>query len=281
MSDNKEKKDQFVIAYLNNLDFAETCIEHSVQIAKILNKGLILLHIYDPLLTKVGVDEAESKLKELNSQTTETQLHSYISLKGETKEVIGKLGQLLNAVVIVSSINTEETNKNKADNPITLLKNMETSRVAYMICNQKRSIVDYSKVLLPLNNARESKEKTLWASYFARFFQSEITLFYRTYKDSLYQKQLNLNLAFARKMLGQFNIIPSNHKSEDRKKLLDLQALDYADKENYGVIICQTTKDKSLFDRIKGLEEEKVLKNLKDKPILFLNPRDDLFVLCE
>lgn len=281
MSENKEKKDQFVIAYLNNLDFAETCIEHSVQIAKILNKGLILLHIYDPLLTKVGVDEAESKLKELNSQITETQLHSYISLKGETKEVIGKLGQLLNAVVIVSSINTEETNKNKADNPITLLKNMETSRVAYMICNQKRSIVDYSKVLLPLNNARESKEKTLWASYFARFFQSEITLFYRTYKDSLYQKQLNLNLAFARKMLGQFNIIPSNHKSEDRKKLLDLQALDYADKENYGVIICQTTKDKSLFDRIKGLEEEKVLKNLKDKPILFLNPRDDLFVLCE
>jgi hypothetical protein len=281
MSENKEKKDQFVIAYLNNLDFAETCIEHSVQIAKILNKGLILLHIYDPLLTEVGVDEAESKLKELNSQITETQMHSYISLKGETKEVISKLGQLLNAVVIVSSINTEETNKNKADNPITLLKNMETSRVAYMICNQKRSIVDYSKVLLPLNNARESKEKTLWASYFARFFQSEITLFYRTYKDSLYQKQLNLNLAFARKMLGQFNIIPSNHKSEDRKKLLDLQALDYADKENYGVIICQTTKDKSLFDRIKGLEEEKVLKNLKDKPILFLNPRDDLFVLCE
>jgi hypothetical protein len=281
MSENKEKKDQFVIAYLNNLDFAETCIEHSVQIAKILNKGLILLHIYDPLLTEVGVDEAESKLKELNSQITETQMHSYISLKGETKEVISKLGQLLNAVVIVSSINTEETKKNKADNPITLLKNMETSRVAYMICNQKRSIVDYSKVLLPLNNARESKEKTLWASYFARFFQSEITLFYRTYKDSLYQKQLNLNLAFARKMLGQFNIIPSNHKSEDRKKLLDLQALDYADKENYGVIICQTTKDKSLFDRIKGLEEEKVLKNLKDKPILFLNPRDDLFVLCE
>lgn len=281
MSDNKEKKDQFVIAYLNNLDFTETCIEHSVQIAKILNKGLILLHIYDPLLTGVGVDEAERKLKELNSQISETQMHSYISLKGETKEVIGKLGQLLNAVVIVSSINTEETNKNKADNPITLLKNMETSRVAYMICNQKRSIVDYSKVLLPLNNARESKEKTLWASYFARFFQSEITLFYRTYKDSLYQKQLNLNLAFARKMLGQFNIIPSNHKSEDRKKLLDLQALDYADKENYGVIICQTTKDKSLFDRIKGLEEEKVLKNLKDKPILFLNPRDDLFVLCE
>ena len=72
MSENKEKKDQFVIAYLNNLDFAKTCIEHSVQIAKILNKGLILLHIYDPLLTKVGVDEAESKLKELNSQITET-----------------------------------------------------------------------------------------------------------------------------------------------------------------------------------------------------------------
>ena len=51
MSENKEKKDQFVIAYLNNLDFAETCIEHSVQIAKILNKGVILVDINDPLPT--------------------------------------------------------------------------------------------------------------------------------------------------------------------------------------------------------------------------------------
>lgn len=281
MSDNKEKKDQFVIAYLNNLDYTDSCIEHALQIAKILNKGLILLHIYDPLVTEIGIDEAESKLKELNSQITEIQLHSYISLKGNSKEVIGKLGQLLNAVVLVSSCNPNERQKNKADNPSVLLRNMENSRTAYLICNQKQSVVDYQKVLLTLNNARESKEKTLWASYFARFFDSEITLFYHTYKDAFYQKQLNLNLAFARKMLGQFNIIPSNHKSEDRKKLLDLQALDYADKENYGVIICQTTKNKSFFDMIKGLEEVKVLKKLKDKPILFLNPRDDLFVLCE
>lgn len=281
MSENKEKKDQFVIAYLNNLDCTDSCIEHAVQIAKILNKGLILIHIYDETLTSIGVEEAEIKLKELNSQIADTQLHSYISLKGNSKEIIGNLGQLLNAVVLVTSCNPLEKQKNKADNPSVLLKNMENSRTAYLICNQKQSIIDYKKVLLTLNNARESKEKTLWASYFARFFGSEITLFYHPYKDAFYQKQLNLNLAFARKMLGQFSIIPSNHKSEDRKTLLDLQALDYADKENYGVIICQTTKDKSFFDLIKGLEEVKVLKNLKDKPILFLNPRDDLFVLCE
>lgn len=281
MNDNKEKKDQFVIAYLNNLDCVDVCIEHSVKIANILNKGLILIHIYDELLTLIGVEEAESKLKELNSNITDVQLHSYISLKGNSKEIIGKLGQLLNAVIIVTSCNPNEKQRNKADNPTTLLKNMENSRTAYLICNQKQSVVDYQKVLLTLNNARESKEKTLWASYFARFFGSEVTLFYHPYKDSFYQKQLNLNLAFARKMLGQFNIIPSNHKSEDRKNLLDLQALEYADKENYGVIICQTTKDKSLFDLLKGLEEVKVLKSLKDRPILFLNPRDDLFVLCE
>lgn len=281
MSENKEKKDQFVIAYLNNLDCTDSCIEHAVQIAKILNKGLILIHIYDEALTSIGVEEAEIKLKELNSKITDSQLHSYISLKGNSKEIIGKLGQLLNAVIIVTSCNPNEKQKNKADNPSVLLKNMENSRTAYLICNQKESIVDYKKVLLTLNNARESKEKTLWASYFARFFGSEVTLFYHTYKDSFYQKQLNLNLAFARKMLGQFSIIPSNHKSEDRKTLLDLQALNYADKKNYGVIICQTTKDKSFFDKIKGLEEVKVLKELNDKAILFLNPRDDLFVLCE
>lgn len=281
MNQQKEKKDQFVIAYLNNLDKTSTCIEHSLQIAKILNKGLILIHIYDSLFTNVTVEQAEEKLKELNYNLPDTQMHSYISLKGNTKEIISKLGQLLNAVVLVTSCNPKEKDKNKADNPITLLKNMENSRTAYMICNEESSKVNYEKVLLPLNNARESKEKTLWASYFARFFQSEITLYHRVYKDSLYQKQLNLNLAFARKMLGQFNIIPSNHKSQDNKTLLDVQALRYAESNDYGVVICQTTKDKSFFDRLKGLEEVKILKQLKDIPLLFLNPRDDLFVLCE
>jgi hypothetical protein len=281
MSNNKEKRDQFIIAYLNNLDCTDTCIEHSIQMAKILNKGLILIHIYDPLHTSIDVEAAEIVLKKINSQISDTQLHSYISLKGNTKEIISKLGQLLNGVLLVTSCNPEQKDKTKADNPATLLKNMEGSRTAYMICNQKQSIVDYKNVLFTLNNARESKEKTLWASYFARFFGSEITLYYRSYKDSLYQKQLNLNLAFARKMLGQFNIIPSNYKSEDRKTLLDLQALSYAEANNYGVVICQTTKDKSFFDKIKGLDEVKVLKNLRNRPLLFLNPREDLLVLCE
>ena len=281
MNQQKEKKDQFVIAYLNNLDKTSTCIEHSLQMAKILNKGLILIHIYDPLFTNITVEQAEEKLKELNSNLPDTQMHSYISLKGDTKEIISKLGQVLNAVVLVSSCNPNEKDKSKADNPITLLKNMEGSRTAYLICNQESCKTSYEKVLLPLNNARESKEKTLWASYFARFFESEITLYHRVYKDSLYQKQLNLNLAFARKMLGQFDIIPSNHKSQDNKTLLDVQALRYAESNDYGVVICQTTKDKSFFDKLKGLEEVKTLKELKDIPILFLNPRDDLFVLCE
>lgn len=277
----KQKKDQFVIAYLNNLEYTKTCVEHSMQIAQILNKGLILIHIHDPLFTNVTVEEAEIELQKINSQLPDTQMHSYISLKGNTKEIIGKLGQLLNAVLLVSSCNPKEKDKNKADNPATLLKNLETSRTAYMICHNENSKLDFEKVLLPLNNAKESKEKTLWASYFARFFQSEITLYYRRYKDAFFQKQLNLNLAFARKMLGQFDIIPSNHKSEDTKTLLDLQALRYAEENNYGVVICQTTKDKSFFDKLKGLEEVKTLKRLNNTPILFLNPREDLFVLCE
>lgn len=281
MSEHKETKEQFVIAYLNNLDYTESCIEHSVQIAKILNKGLILIHIYDTSLTNINVEDAELRLKEINSLITDVQLHSYISLKGNTKEIISKLGELLNAVLVVTSCNPTQKDKNKADNPSTLLKNMEGSRTAYLICNQQNSKIDYQKVLLPLNNARESKEKTLWASYFARFFKSEITLYYRTYKDAFFQQQLNLNLAFARKMLGQFNIIPSNKKSEDRRTLLDIQALKYAEQNDYGIVICQTTKNKSFFDNIKGLEELKTLKILNDTPILFLNPRNDLLVLCE
>ncbi|MEE1093583.1 MAG: hypothetical protein U0L08_01465, partial [Bacteroidales bacterium] len=105
--------------------------------------------------------------------------------------------------------------------------------------------------------------------------------YYRRYKDEYYQKQLNLNIAFARKMFAKFGIEIETKHSLDTKTKLDLQALEYAEKENCNLIICQTTKNKTFVDMLTGLDEVKVLKQIKNIPILFLNPREDLFILCE
>ena len=279
--ENKQKKDQFVIAYIVSFESKHPCVDYAVQLARILGKGLILLYISDPSAHSLSTSEAEVKLKELNESLPEDLFHSYAALSGAREKVLNAVGELLNAVLLVSDCNPEEKDKHSPLYPQTQLDSLASSRVAYLLCPPESKPSNYDKVVLTLNNASESKEKTLWASYFGRFANSQIVLYYRRYKDEYHQKQLNLNIAFARKIFEQFKIPLITLHSENTKTQLDIQASDYAKENNCSLVICQTTKNKSFADRLLGLDEVRVLKNMKKTPVLFLNPRNDLFILCE
>lgn len=279
--ENKQKKDQFVIAYIVSFESKHPCVDYAVQLARILGKGLILLYISDPSARSLSTSEAEVKLKELNESLPEDLFHSYAALSGAREKVLNAVGELLNAVLLVSDCNPEEKDKHSPLYPQTQLDSLASSRVAYLLCPPESKPSNYDKVVLTLNNASESKEKTLWASYFGRFANSQIVLYYRRYKDEYHQKQLNLNIAFARKIFEQFKIPLITLHSENTKTQLDIQASDYAKDNNCSLVICQTTKNKSFADRLLGLDEVRVLKNMKKTPVLFLNPRNDLFILCE
>ena len=279
--ENKQKKDQFVIAYIVSFESKHPCVDYAVQLARILGKGLILLYISDPSARSLSTSEAEVKLKELNKSLPEDLFHSYAALSGAREKVLNAVGELLNAVLLVSDCNPEEKDKHSPLYPQTQLDSLASSRVAYLLCPPESKPSNYDKVVLTLNNACESKEKTLWASYFGRFANSQIVLYYRRYKDEYHQKQLNLNIAFARKIFEQFKIPLITLHSENTKTQLDIQASDYAKENNCSLVICQTTKNKSFADRLLGLDEVRVLKNMKKTPVLFLNPRNDLFILCE
>lgn len=279
--ENKQKKDQFVIAYIVSFESKHPCVDYAVQLARILGKGLILLYISDPSARSLSTSEAEVKLKELNKSLPEDLFHSYAALSGAREKVLNAVGELLNAVLLVSDCNPEEKDKHSPLYPQTQLDSLASSRVAYLLCPPESKPSNYDKVVLTLNNASESKEKTLWASYFGRFAGSQIVLYYRRYKDEYHQKQLNLNIAFARKIFEQFKIPLITLHSENTKTQLDIQASDYAKDNNCSLVICQTTKNKSFADRLLGLDEVRVLKNMKKTPVLFLNPRNDLFILCE
>lgn len=279
--ENKQKKDQFVIAYIVSFESQHPCVDYAVQLTRILGKGLILLYISDPSVRSLSTSEAEVKLKELNESLPEDLFHSYAALSGAREKVLNAVGELLNAVLLVSDCNPEEKDKYSPLYPQTQLDSLASSRVAYLLCPPESRPSNYDKVVLTLNNASESKEKTLWASYFGRFANSQIVLYYRRYKDEYHQKQLNLNIAFARKIFEQFKIPLITLHSENTKTQLDIQASDYAKENNCSLVICQTTKNKSFADRLLGLDEVRVLKNMKKTPVLFLNPRNDLFILCE
>ena len=166
--ENKQKKDQFVIAYIVSFESQHPCVDYAVQLARILGKGLILLYISDLSAHSLSTSEAEVKLKELNESLPEDLFHSYAALSGAREKVLNAVGELLNAVLLVSDCNPEEKDKHSPLYPQTQLDSLASSRVAYLLCPPESKPSNYDKVVLTLNNASESKEKTLWASYFGR-----------------------------------------------------------------------------------------------------------------
>ncbi len=285
MSEKKEVKDQFIIAYLPDLDNTQTIIDNAICFAKMLNKGLILLYISDKAYKCVSLTDAEILLKELSSKITGIGFHSYCAIEGQTKDIINKIPHLLSGVLLVSATEDKTNAKVKeklASNPDIMLKNLYTSRIAYFISSQNlNSNLPFNKVVMTIDNMRESKEKVLWGSYFGRFANSEVIVYYHNYKDEFYRHQLHYNIKFVMRMFDNFKIKYNLHLSSDSKTFVDYQAIDYAKENNADLIICQTTKNKSWVEELFTLKERKVINNSQQVPVLFVNPREDLFILCE
>lgn len=275
-----EYRDQYVIAYITDFNSYENVVSWSVKFCNLLKKGLILLHISDITYTNVSTNEAQEKLKQINDNISLPFIHSYAALSGKTKNIINSIGELLNAVMIVTKVdkNSDKTSPNSYNN---ILKDFYTSRIAYFVFDNYDKSNNFHDIVLSMNAMKECKEKILWASYFGRFAKSVTHIFYRRYKDEYLQKQLNLNIGFLRKMFRRFDIQTLNAHCMDKRNKLDVQAMEYAKSNSCSLCIFQTTKNKSVIELFSGLPERLVLKNIDFVPILFLNQRDDLFVMCE
>ena len=289
-----EYRDQFVIAYITDLNDYRDTVDWSIKFCNLLKKGLILLFVADKQYTQITTQQAQEKLKLINSGLSLPYMHSYAALNGKTRDVINNAGDLLNAVMVVTKCNngisssaTDNTGRSSVDktkNPLhynNILRDFRTSRIAYFVFGSYNADCNFGNVVLSMNAMKECKEKILWASYFGRFAGSVTHIYYRRYRDEYLQKQLNLNIGFLRKMFRKFGIETLNARSMEKKDKLDVQALDNAVGKKCDLCIFQTTKNKSYIEFFTGLPERKVLRTLDSVPVLYLNQRDDLFVMCE
>ncbi|MBR1769117.1 MAG: hypothetical protein IJ748_01520 [Bacteroidales bacterium] len=277
-----EYRDQFVIARITDLNNCENVIRWAEKFSLMLKKGLILLYISDKNYTQCSVSEASEVLSEINSKINLPYLHSYVALEGKTSKIIHSTGELLNGVMLITQSDNKNKSKNNPNSVDNILKDFSSSRIAYLVFSENASYQkDFNEVVLSMDALKESKEKVLWASYFGRFSSSVIDIYYHRYRDEYLQKQLNLNIGFARKMFRNFSVETRNCHSLNRRTQTDVQALDFAQREDKDLCIFQTTANKGILELFFGLPERKVLELMDKTPVLFLNRRDDLFIMCE
>ncbi|HRS53745.1 MAG TPA: hypothetical protein P5250_03475, partial [Bacteroidales bacterium] len=252
----------------------------------IFKRELTLLHVYNKknpkLFFNYSKENAEiiisgiiSKIKEVNKNIKITG----IVRAGKLSEVVNIVAKDINAIMVVIGIPLQaEGQIRKAGRAIKIMRD---SRIPYLMVQEKFPIENgYKNVVLPLDASREYKEKVLWASYFNRLYNSKIHILIPKSKDAELQYKINANERFTDKVFDDFEVERVKYNVEGSVYDIDKISIDYAYKIKAQLVIIMNTAFYSLFDYIAGPPEKTLIVNKFQIPVLCINPRDDLYVMC-
>ena len=276
-------KDQFVIACMGDFSMKTAVISHAAFLSRMLGKGLILLYVDDPRYHGISTDAAEKTMLTLEAQYAD--LHpAHVAMKGNTREVVNALPKLLNGVVAVTG-SCNLAFRRTPTHPDSVLHDFAECAIAYLVVQDQLVKPErYSNVAFSVDFNRESKDKLLWASYFARFNHSRLHMFHYDYRDDRLRQLFSNNIQFMDKFFRTLNLTYDDHIVAGRSPLFpETRVLQEADNLGCGLLVTLTTDVRKLdvLEWFIGKQEHRIARNAARLPVLFLNPRDDFYVLCD
>lgn len=212
----------------------------------------------------------------------------FVAMQGSWRTAVAGFHSAFNGILAVTAVNPKAP-RSSITHPRTLLRTFRPSKIAYL-CVPTSLTTPHTPLSshLTLDHHRESKQKLIWASYLARFLRSSLTFSLPQYRDNdLLRRQQN-NLQFANKIFSSLEP-PITYSSTSipysvfsNPDLTTLSTL--LDPNSESRILIALATDLRAFDPldwILGPPEQRLLSHPSRTPILFLNQRDDLYVLCD
>jgi hypothetical protein len=159
----------------------------------------------------------------------------------------------------------------------------------FTIGNFEPDVNDCQQIILPLDINCQEKELALWASYFPSHFQKNcphisrdnilIHIIFNKYNNELLRQKVQNNIDFVKRMFDNLEV---TYKLHLFTKVDNIYAfgLQFAKKTENSILLYLMPEHNSLIDLIFGPISNKLLGNKAQIPVLCLNAREDIFVLC-
>lgn len=157
----------------------------------------------------------------------------------------------------------------------TFLKITREIRIPYIFTKPYFAEVDLSKILVPVTFLVEDNEKGRFASNFGQYFGAKVQLMTAT--D--YGHKAAITTGKIRTLLERVKVPYEEVEANGNSFKVELEAVHRAKELGSGVVICSASREYGLDDIIFGPKELNFI-NDTDVPLILLNPRADLYVLC-
>jgi len=250
-----------ILAFIHQLNTAQHVLQSATELAAQLQKTFGVLCIED---TNEQVMMRETELKTAFPELL-------IIVKNSETCSLSEVCDELDASLLFLQLS--DNNSKPIRNSLNSCRNL---RIPYILFKDSFSKLDLTKVILPIGFLEEELEKAQFASAFGRFCNSEIIMLLA---NDYGTKAANN----AEKMKGLFDKFSFKYSLEKGTKdsfKVEKEAIQVAEKENAGIIIVSASRDYGLDDIIFGPKEFHLLKK-SPIPLLIVNPRGDLYALCD
>lgn len=267
-----------IIAIADDSEYGNAAVRYGMKLAEIFRASL-------SIITKFGFTLEEPKDLSLShnrihsiEQLLDSEIETSILTDYFFPEMLYNYAEKRNTMMFV--IGVERNGENALFSTKKAIRFIKPSRLPVMTVGTRIPEKDLFKyVILPLDIERQAKEKALWAGYFSRFHQSTIHLLYPKYKDKGLLKQLSDNIDFVKKLYQNLEVT-YNEQDVQIKGNIDYFSIEFAPELNATLTVMMMTKYVTLGDLLSGSREKKMIGNTQGLPVLCINQRDDLYVLC-
>lgn len=249
---------------------AKTALDHAISIAKIMDGEIILLHVVDK-------DEDSSVVsKSLQPTVDEVIANHNIPTVGKVVtgnifEDINKVAEYEGARLIIMG-----THGRKGIQYLIgsyAMKVITGSTIPFLVVQERKVPEQYSNIVFPIDFKSETKLKISLTASMARSFGAKIHIFGEYDDDPFLKKNIDNNIAYAKKFFDEHNIdyiVKLSDKSGDFVK----QITRYAVSINADLLAVLNLNYRSISVFLKNAEEE-LITNEAQIPVLMVNPSKD------
>ncbi len=273
-----QKKKLNIIAIADNSEYGKAAVCHGAMLAAVFNGSLTIVSkfgfSFEDRHPKTHSEIWLQYVQEVVDHNIETIVlpHYYFP------ETLYLYAEETNTIMFVIGVDKSKTegffNLRRA------LRFIKGSRLPVMTVGRRLPDKDiYQHVILPLDIDRQAKEKALWAGYFSRFYHATIHILTNQYSDAGLKRQVGDNIAFVEKLYKNLEVQYVLERAHTRQDI-DRYSIEYAPTVGASLTVIMMTKFSTLGDLLTGKHEKHIIGNPQSLPVLCINQRDDLYVLC-
>ncbi len=152
------------------------------------------------------------------------------------------------------------------------LKVMASSKVPFLVVQDKPKKKNFEKIVFPVDFRRENKEKVNWVNYLAKHFNSKFMLFKRHVSDHGFKKRIISNMVYAENILKNNNV-EYEIASAKGNGSFEKETVEYAKSVEADLILVLVTRDISFIDYLMAAKEQYIISNPENIPVMCINPK--------